>query len=190
MSGTTDIANTAYLALRLPAGTRVTYHGTQAALHGVWTVQPCACRRCAAATLLGQAARRYELYTVDGKPGPLVHVRHTSVTPVVGTAELGEAVCGALPTKYASAYLRKELRKAFPGVKFSVVTGRGKDRWTISVSWAGGPGRTQVGAIAAPLLAKFGPGDRRRPRHISVTVGGRVRTGMPRVSDVVLCRTN
>ncbi|MEW2434227.1 LPD29 domain-containing protein [Streptomyces caniferus] len=183
----TNAADVAYLALRLPAGTRVTYHGTDAAAHGEWTLQPCACHPCTAAALLGHPARRYELYTADGKPGPLVHVRHTSVTPVVGEAELNEAVC-AIPTKYAAAQLRKDLRRAFPGVKFTVRTGQGKDRQKISVGWTGGPGRTRVSAVAAPLLAQFGPGDRRNPRHISVTVAGRVHSGMPMVEAVTLDR--
>ncbi|MEU6331622.1 LPD29 domain-containing protein [Streptomyces sp. NPDC047049] len=181
----TNTADVAYLALRLPAGTRVTYHGTDATSHGEWTVQPCACRPCTAAALLGRPARRYELYTVDGKPGPLVHVRHTSVTPVPGEDELNEAIC-AIPTKYAAAYLRKELRRAFPDVKFFVRTGQGKHRQKISVSWTGGPGRTRVSAVAAPLLAQFGPGDRRNPRRISVTVAGRVYSGMPLVEAITL----
>ncbi|MFH0246413.1 LPD29 domain-containing protein [Streptomyces sp. HK10] len=182
---TAGIADAAYLALRLPPGTRVTYHGTDAASHGEWTVQPCACRLCTAATLLGRTARRYELYTLDGKPGPLVHVRHTSVTPVVGSAELNEAGIW-LPTKYAASHLRRELRRAFPGVKFSVRTGQRKHRHEITVSWSGGPGRTAVSAIAAPLLARYGNGDRRRPQWISITVGGRSYSGAPIVSAVHL----
>ncbi|MFJ8676841.1 LPD29 domain-containing protein [Streptomyces sp. NPDC093589] len=182
----TNAADVAYLALRLPAGTRVTYHGTDVVSHGEWTVQPCACRSCTAYTLSGRAAKRYELYTLDGKRGPLVHVRHTSVTPVVSTDEMGEALWATLPTKYAAAHLRKELRRIFPGVKFSVRTGQGKDRWQIFVGWTGGPSRTRVSAVAAPLLAQFGPGDRRRPRHISVTVAGRVHSGMPMVEAIKL----
>lgn len=185
----TNTADTAYLALRLPAGTRVTYHGTNAASHGTWTVQPCACRLCTAATLLGRPARRYELYSVDGKRrGPLVHVRHTSVTPTMGEDEMGEAVWAILPTKYAAAHLRRLLREAFPGVKFSVRTGQGRERWQISVSWTGGPGRTQVSAVAAPLRARFGPGGQRRARAIRVNVAGRPRSGVPLVEKICLHR--
>ncbi|MFD3422101.1 LPD29 domain-containing protein [Streptomyces decoyicus] len=183
----TNTAEVAYLALRLPVGTRVVYHGTDAASHGEWTVQPCACRRCAGAAWLGRPARRYELYTADGRPGPLVHVRHTSVTPVPGEEELNEANC-AIPTKYAAVHLRKELRRTFPSVKFTVRTGQGKHRQKISVSWTGGPGRTQVSAVVAPLLAQFGPGSRRKPRRISVTVAGRVHSGMPLVEAITLDR--
>ncbi|MDX3068317.1 MULTISPECIES: LPD29 domain-containing protein [Streptomyces] len=183
---TAQPADAAYLALRLPAGTRVTYHGTEAAYRGRWTVQPCACRLCAAATLFGRPARRYELYTLDGKPGPLVHVRHTSVTPIVGDAELNEATC-AIPAKYAAVHLRKELRRIFPGVKFSVRTGTGKHRGEITVTWTGGPRRTSVSAVAAPLLARFGPGDRRIAR-VDVTVGGRRYCGVPMVSAIKLNR--
>ncbi|MEV7891584.1 LPD29 domain-containing protein [Streptomyces sp. NPDC002817] len=186
-TATAQPADAAYLALRLPAGTPVTYHGTEADYRGHWTVQPCACSACLVATLLGRPARRYELYTLDGKPGPLVHVRHTSVTPVVGEAELGEAVIG-IPTKYAAVHLRRELRRVFPGVKFSVRTGTGKRCDEISVTWSGGPRRTSVSAVAAPLLAQFGPGDRRSPRHVCVTVGGRVYSGMPKVGAINLHR--
>ncbi|MGW1976722.1 LPD29 domain-containing protein [Streptomyces sp. NPDC001889] len=186
---TADIADAAYLALRLPTGTRVTYHGTDRASHGQWTVQPCACRRCTTAAYLGLPARRYELYTADGRPGPLVHVRHTSVTPVAGEAERSEAVC-TLPPKHAAAHLRGELRRAFPGVRFSVLTGRGKHWGTLSVTWSGGPGRTAVAAVAAPLLAQFGPGGRHLPRRISVSVAGRAHHGMPLISAVTLHRAH
>ncbi|MFJ1742439.1 LPD29 domain-containing protein [Streptomyces microflavus] len=183
----TYAADAAYLALRLPAGTQVTYHGTSAASHGIWTVQPCACRLCTAATLLGRPARRYELYTADGKRrGPLVHVRHTSVTPTMSEDEMGEAVWAILPTKYAAAHLRRVLHDAFPGVKFSVRTGRGRDCWRISVSWTGGPGRTQVSAVAAPLRARFGPGGQRRASAIRVNVAGRPRSGVPLIEEISL----
>ncbi|MFI0742437.1 LPD29 domain-containing protein [Streptomyces sp. NPDC021100] len=179
--------NAAYLALRLPAGTQVTYHGTLADAHGQWTVHPCSCRRCSWAVWRERPATRYELRAVDGSaPGP-VHVRHTSVTPVPSRAELNEAAKW-LSTKYVAVHLRKELRRAFPGVKFSVRTGQG-GRWSeITVRWSGGPNRTAVGAVVAPLRAHYGNDGRCRPRPITVTVGGRTASGAPMVSAIHLAR--
>ncbi|GAA3087511.1 hypothetical protein GCM10020000_87940 [Streptomyces olivoverticillatus] len=179
--------NAAYLALRLPAGTQVTYHGTLTDSHGQWTVQPCSCRRCTWAVWRERPATRYELRATDGSAARLTHVRHTSVTPVPSQTEINEAGKW-LVAKYAAVHLRKELRRAFPGVTFSVRTGQGKHRWEITVSWSGGPGRTAVSAVTAPLRAHYGSDGRCRPRAIAVTVGGRTLVGAPMVSAIHLNR--
>ncbi|MFD7556471.1 LPD29 domain-containing protein [Streptomyces sp. NPDC059835] len=183
----TDIADAAYLALRLPAGTKVTYKGTIGEGHGQWLVSPCNCRYCAASAVLGRPARRYELLTLDGKPSEYVHVRYTSVLPVVGLEEL-EYAAEVLAPKTVAAYLRIQLRRAFPGVTFSVRTGRGKKARELSVTWTGGPRRTAVSAVSAPLLATYGRSEERSPARIAVTVAGRVHCGMPAVAAVTLNR--
>ncbi|MFF6829937.1 MULTISPECIES: LPD29 domain-containing protein [Streptomyces] len=178
----------AYLALRLPAGTEVTYHGTATEDHGRWTVRPCSCGRCVLAVLRGLPATRYELWAQGAQRPGVTHVRHTSVRPVVSEDELNETVWATLPTKYVSAHLRTVLRRTFPGVKFSVRTGQGKHAHEITVSWSGGPGRTAVSTVTAPLLATYGAGQRRRPRAVTVTVGGRTRSGMPVAAAIHLNR--
>ncbi|MEV6425990.1 LPD29 domain-containing protein [Streptomyces sp. NPDC051662] len=180
-------ASAAYLALRLPAGTKVTYQGTLEEGHGQWLVSPCNCRHCTASAFFGRPARRYELLTLDGRPSPYIHVRHTSVTPVVSERER-EYATGTLLPKVAAVHLRKQLRRAFPGVKFSVRTGRGKAMWELSVSWTGGPGRTAVSAVTAPLLATYGPSEERRPARISVTYAGREYHGTPLLAAIALNR--
>lgn len=80
------------------------------------------------------------------------------------------------------------LRQTFPGVKFSVRTGQGKNAHEISVRWSGGPGRTAVSTVTAPLVATYGTGQRRRPQSLTVTVGGRVSSGIPMVAAIRLNR--
>jgi hypothetical protein len=176
-----------YLALRLPAGTKVTYTGTLQEAHGTWLVSPCNCRLCATETLFGRPARRYELLALDGTPSHYVHVRHTSVVPVVGEKERGYALIG-VPPKVVAAHLRRQLRRAFPGVKFSVRTGRGRQAWTLSVTWTGGPTRTAVSTVTAPLLANYGRSEERYPARITVTTAGRTHHGTPRVAAITLNR--
>ncbi|TLQ39179.1 LPD29 domain-containing protein [Streptomyces marianii] len=183
----TDTVDASYLALRLPAGTEVTYQGTIAEAHGRWLVSPCNCRHCTASAFLGRPARRYELLTLDGKPSPYLHIRYTSVTPVVSDSERNYAACYLTP-KIVAVHLRKQLRRAFPGVKFSVRTGRGKKMWELSVTWTGGPGRTAVSAVTAPLLATYGRSEERRPARISVTHAGRDYHGIPSVAAITLNR--
>ncbi|MFE1190214.1 LPD29 domain-containing protein [[Kitasatospora] papulosa] len=189
MHTTTPDATPSYLALRLPAGTKVTYRGTLDEAHGQWLVSPCNCRHCAASTFSGRPARRYELLTLDGKPSPYIHVRHTSVTPAVGSEEAQYAVMSSLQPTIVAVHLRKQLRRAFPGVKFSVRTGRGKKMRELSVSWTGGPGRTAVSAVTAPLLATYGPSEERRPAPVSVTYAGREYHGMPLIAAIALDRS-
>ncbi|MEU5900434.1 LPD29 domain-containing protein [Streptomyces venezuelae] len=174
-----------YLALRLPAGTKVTYTGTLKEAHGQWLVSPCNCRRCTTATLFGSPARRYELLALDGTPSHYVHVRHTSVIPVVGDKERDYALIG-VPPKAVAVHLRKQLRRAFPGVTFSVRTGRGKQAGELSVTWSGGPGRTAVGTVTAPLLANYGRSDERYPARIHITTAGRTYSGTPRINAITL----
>ncbi|WP_372412541.1 LPD29 domain-containing protein [Streptomyces luteireticuli] len=178
--------NKAYRDLRLSPGARVRYHGTVRELHGQWTVHPCNCHECTYKTLLGLRATRYALRTADGQPG-LIHVRHTSVTPVPTPEELGQAGIW-LVTKYVAAHLRKQLRETFPGAAFSVRCGRGKKSWEIDVSWTGGPSEHDVRVVTAPLLAGYGTPDQCRPRPVTVTVAGRVRHGIPRCSAINLVR--
>ncbi|WP_217226072.1 LPD29 domain-containing protein [Streptomyces anulatus] len=187
-----DITNPAYRALRLPPGTIVDYRGSITTAHGTWTVRPCACNGCLAGVLVGRPATRYQLVDADGRtPGPR-HVRHTSVVPVVSDEErnyAGEFV----PTRVTAVHLRRSLRAAFPGVKFSVRCGRrdAKDLtpFEITVSWTGGPTRTAVATVTAPLLATFGTAEERRARRISVTTGGRTHSGTPNVAAIHLRRS-
>ncbi|MFF9436331.1 LPD29 domain-containing protein [Streptomyces sp. NPDC014735] len=187
MNTITPATDASYLALRLPAGTRVTYRGTLEEAHGEWLVSPCNCRHCAASTFFGRPARRYELLTPDGRPSPYAHVRHTSVTPVVSDREFQYATCRLAP-KIVAVHLRKQLRRAFPDVKFSVRTGRGKEMPELSVTWTGGPGRTAVSTVTAPLLHTYGRSEERRPARISVTHAGRDYHGTPSVAAITLNR--
>lgn len=183
-----DLNNPSYLELRLPPGTVVKYCGSLADEYDtLWTVQPCACRRCMRAVFDGRPATRYKLFSLNGEPLGPRHVRHTSVIPVLSDEENQHAGC-FLATKFVSAYLRQELRRAFPGVKFSVRTGQGAKMWRISVRWADGPTETAVATVAAPLLATYGSSESRRPRDISVTVANVHRWGIPQVSAVDLDR--
>ncbi|MEU0374944.1 LPD29 domain-containing protein [Streptomyces sp. NPDC006283] len=90
--------------------------------------------------------------------------------------------------KIVAVHLRKQLRKAFPGVKFSVRTGRDKRLGELSVTWNGGPRRTAVSAVTAPLLATYGASEERRPARISVTCAGRDYHGIPSVAAITLNR--
>ncbi|MEO3978952.1 LPD29 domain-containing protein [Streptomyces sp. CAU 1734] len=184
---TAATASASYLALRLPAGTEVTYRGTLEEAHGRWLVSPCNCRHCTASALLGRPARRYELLALDGTPSPYLHVRHTSVVPVVSDEERAYAT-SYLPHKFAAVHLRAQLRRAFPGVKFSVTTGRGTKDGELSVTWTGGPGRTAVSAVTAPLLGTYGRSGNRRAAPIAVTVAGQDRWGTPMLAAITLNR--
>jgi hypothetical protein len=50
--------------------------------------------------------------------------------------------------------LRKQLRAAFPGVKFSLRMSRGTAWGSYSLSWTGGPSVAEVDAIALPFEGK------------------------------------
>lgn len=186
-----DITDPAYRALRLPPGTVVDYRGSVASAHGTWTVQPCACNGCLAGVLLGRPATRYQLLDADRRtPGP-GHVRHTSVVPVLSEEERNHAGC-SVSTRVTAIHLRRILRAAFPGVKFSVRCGRrdakGLTPFLITVTWAGGPTRTAVATVTAPLLATYGTAEERRARRISVTTDGRTHNGTPSVYAIHLRR--
>jgi hypothetical protein len=180
----------AYLALRLAPGATVRYIGTATRVHGLATVQPCSCGICAADVLLGIPATRYELRTTDGRPTGVSHVRHTSVIPVPTEDERMHAAMG-LTTKATAVYLRQLLRRSFPGVKFSVRCGRGRgmERYEITVTWSGGPNRTAVATVTAPLLAHYGDVERCRPAWVSVTVDGRRHYGEPGAHAIHLNHT-
>ena len=188
-----DITSAAYLALRLAPGTLVDYRGTQATEHGTYTVQPCSCPHCTLRVLTGRPANRYELNTPDGKPAGPIHVRHTSVVPLAGDDELMEAAQW-VPTTKAALHLRRMLRRAFPGQTFSVRTGRRSTKGNslshaeITVTWTGGPTRTAVATVTAPLLATYGTRERCRPAWITVPSQGRVYRGLPNVHAVHLDR--
>ncbi|MGW1290906.1 LPD29 domain-containing protein [Streptomyces sp. NPDC002586] len=174
-----------YLALRLAPGTLVRYTGTVTKAHAEGTVHPCSCTRCFIGALLGEPATRYEVRTAGHT---ITHVRHTSVTPLVGEEERNYgSIC--LSTKATAAALRQRLRAAFPGVKFSVRCGRDKTRTEITVSWTGGPRGTAVATVTAPFLARYGNSKERRPARISVTLGGRVHSGEPYASAIHLNHT-
>lgn len=186
-----DITAPAYRALRLPPGTVVDYRGSVTGAHGTWTVQPCACKRCLAGVLLGYPATRYQLIGPDGRtPGPR-HVRHTSVVPVLSEEERNYAGVH-VSTRVTAVHLRRMLRAAFPGVKFSVRCGRrdakGLAPFEITVTWTDGPTRTAVATVTAPLLATYGTAEERRARRISVTTGGRTHHGEPTVYAIHLRR--
>ncbi|MFI1312907.1 LPD29 domain-containing protein [Streptomyces albidoflavus] len=185
---------TAYLALRLTPGAQVRYVGTATRLHGPATVQPCSCGRCASDILLGIPAARYELRTTDGQPTGVSHVRHTSVIPEPTEEERGYAAI-RLSTKATAVYLRQLLRRTFPGVKFSVRCGpkrakeRYLERYEITVTWSGGPTRTAVATVTAPLLARYGSPEECRPAWVSVTVDGHRHYGEPGALAIHLNRT-
>ena len=186
-----DMTDPAYRALRLAPGTAVEYRGSLADSHGFWIVQPCACKHCAAGVVMGRAATRYELVTLDGQPTGPQHVRHTSVVPRMTEEERGHAGC-YVSTRVTAVHLRRLLRSAFPGQKFSVRCGRrdakGLAPYEITVSWSGGPTRTAVATVTAPLLASYGNSAGRRARRISVSVGGRTHNGTPHVYAIHLNR--
>ncbi|MBQ0889999.1 hypothetical protein KBZ94_34605 [Streptomyces sp. RM72] len=185
---------TAYLALRLTPGAKVRYVGTATRAHGPATVQPCACGICAADVLLGIPATRYELRTTEGLPTGVSHVRHTSVIPEPTEEERNYAAM-RLSTKATAVYLRQLLRRTFPGVKFSVRCGpkrakeRYLERYEITVTWSGGPNRTAVATVTAPLLASYGSPEECRPAWVSVTVEGRRHYGEPSALAIHLNRT-
>ncbi|MER0477118.1 LPD29 domain-containing protein [Streptomyces sp. Edi2] len=193
-SATARRLSAAYLALRLTPGAAVRYIGTATRLHGRATVQPCSCRVCAADVVRGIPATRYELRTTDGKPTGVSHVRHTSVVPEPTEDERMNAAMH-LSTKATAVYLRQLLRAAFPGVKFSVRCGpkRAKERYLerfeITVTWSGGPSRTAVATVAAPLLAQYGNPEECRPAWVSVTVDGRRHYGEPSALAIHLNHT-
>jgi hypothetical protein len=180
----------AYLALRLTPGATVRYVGTATRVHGLATVQPCSCRICADDVLRGVPATRYELRTTDGRSTGVSHVRHTSVIPEPTEDERMHATIG-LSTKATAVYLRQLLRRTFPGVKFSVRCGRGRglQRYEITVTWSGGPNRTAVATVTAPLLARYGNPEECRPAWVSVTVDGRRHHGEPGALAIHLNRT-
>ncbi|GGU38882.1 LPD29 domain-containing protein [Streptomyces violascens] len=188
-SATARRLSAAYLALRLTPGAAVRYVGTATRLHGPATVQPCSCGMCAADVLRGLPATRYELRTADGRPTGVTHVRHTSVIPEPSEDELMNAVLG-LTMRATAEYLRRLLRRTFPGVKFSVRRGRGHgmQRYEITVGWSGGPSRTAVATVTAPLLAQYGNPEQCRPAWIAVTVDGRRHFGEPSASAIHLNR--
>ncbi|MET9779325.1 LPD29 domain-containing protein [Streptomyces sp. NPDC006367] len=177
----------AYLALRLTPGAKVRYIGTASHAHGPATVQPCSCAICTADVLLGRPATRYELRTVAGLPTGVTHVRHTSVVPEPTEDERMHAAM-YLTTKATAVYLRQLLRRTFPGVKFSVRCGRGRRRYEITVAWSGGPSRTAVATVTAPLLAHYGDPERCRPAWVSVTVDGHRHHGEPHAFAIHLNR--
>ncbi|MFE1190191.1 LPD29 domain-containing protein [[Kitasatospora] papulosa] len=187
-----DITAPAYRALRLPPGTVVDYRGSVTTAHGTWTVQPCACNGCLAGVLLERPATRYQLHSADGDARGPRHVRHTSVVPVMSDEERDYAG-GSVSTRVTAIHLRRVLRAAFPGVKFSVRCGRrdakGMTPHEITVTWTGGPTRTAVATVTAPLLATFGTAEERRARPISVTTGSRTHNGTPSVYAIHLRRS-
>ncbi|MCX4826653.1 hypothetical protein OG883_44235 [Streptomyces sp. NBC_01142] len=172
-----------YLALRLPAGTWVRHEDDKA--RRIWIAQPCACAICVSATLLGAPATHYELRTSDGYEATLVHVRHTSVVPHLHPDELFQVYASPLTRPQTATHLRKTLRQAFPGVRFSVRRGRG---WTFSVRWSGGPSDVEVASVTAPLLADYATPGRRRARPVTVTRFGRATYGTPLVDAITLNR--
>ncbi|WP_432139945.1 LPD29 domain-containing protein [Streptomyces sp. bgisy154] len=176
----------AYMALRLPSGTQVRRAG-EAVSRGLWTVQDCTCPACMQATMLGAPASHYELHALGRTVVPLMHVSHTAVVPVLEVDEIFEH-CTAITMPLTATHLRRLLRHAFPGVRFSVRQGKGPDRFRLSVHWAGGPAREAVAAVAAPLLADYATPGRRRPRPISVRRFGRTHTGTPMVDEIRLNR--
>ncbi|MFJ4700490.1 LPD29 domain-containing protein [Streptomyces sp. NPDC088768] len=96
-----------------------------------------------------------------------------------------------LSTKATAVYLRQSLRRTFPGIKFSVRCGpvRAKERYEITVTWSGGPTRTAVATVTAPLLARYGSPEECRPAWASVTLDGRRHYGQPGALAIHLNRT-
>ncbi|MCX4784135.1 MULTISPECIES: LPD29 domain-containing protein [unclassified Streptomyces] len=175
-----------YLALRLPAGTWVRYTG-DAASRRLWRVQPCTCLACMSATMHGAPASHYELHALDGGALPLVHIEYTAVIPMPVPNEIYDRHTW-LPPKVTATHLRRELRRAFPGVRFSVRRGRGVKSHDLTVRWSGGPGKAEVGVIVAPLLADYTNPTRRRARPVTVTRFGFTEQGTPVVDAIHLNR--
>ncbi|MEV6680690.1 LPD29 domain-containing protein [Streptomyces erythrochromogenes] len=185
-----DVNNNAYLDLRLTPGTTVTYHGSKTEAHGTYTVQPCACRHCAARVAVGRLSNRYALHSPTTNKRVLVHVRHTSVTPLPTEDELQEAGI-FLPTKLVAVHLRRILREAFPATTFSVRIGnqRTDARYDITVRWSGGPSRTAVATATAHLKASYSTPGRYTARPVTVTTSGRHRSGRPVLNNLHLHHT-
>ncbi|TLQ39200.1 LPD29 domain-containing protein [Streptomyces marianii] len=174
-----------YLALRLPDGSWVRHEDDES--RRVWIAHSCACTLCMSATLLGAPASHYELRTPDGASASLTHVRYTSVIPHLHPDELLQPYTPPLTHSQTAAHLRKMLRHAFPGIRFSV---RRRSGWKLSVSWSGGPSATEVATVAAPLLADYTTPGRRRARPITVkTWFGRPFHGTPVVDAITLKRS-
>ncbi|MET9779202.1 LPD29 domain-containing protein [Streptomyces sp. NPDC006367] len=172
-----------YLALRLPSGTWTRHVDDET--WRIWITLPCACPLCMSATLLGAPASHYELRTSDGTEAPLVHVRYTSVVPVLRPDELFQTYAPALTLPQTATHLRRMLRRSFPGVRFSV---RRKHGRMLTVSWSGDPSEVEVATVAAPLLADYTAPERRRARPVTVTRFGRTTHGTPLVDAIALRR--
>jgi len=66
---------------------------------------------------------------------------------------------------------------------------KGLAPYEITVTWTGGPTRTAVATVTAPLLATYGDSEYRRARPVSVTSGGRTHNGTPSVFAIHLRRS-
>ncbi|MGW6416308.1 LPD29 domain-containing protein [Streptomyces sp. NPDC055055] len=93
-------------------------------------------------------------------------------------------------TKHVAAELKRQLNAAFPGVKFSVRTGKGTGSAGIDVSWTDGPTDGDVAAIARPMQGSTWNGYDERYENtgneVTVTVGGERVTGKPLVNHIGL----
>ncbi|MFB8402170.1 LPD29 domain-containing protein [Streptomyces sp. NPDC055912] len=93
-------------------------------------------------------------------------------------------------TKHVAAELKRRLNAAFPGVKFSVRTGKGTGSAGIDVSWTDGPTDGDVAAIARPMQGSTWNGYDERYENtgneVTVTVGGGYVTGKPLVNHIGL----
>ncbi|MFJ8313998.1 MULTISPECIES: LPD29 domain-containing protein [unclassified Streptomyces] len=93
-----------------------------------------------------------------------------------------------IDTKHVAAELRNRLKKAFPGVKFSVRKGTGTASAWISVHWTDGPDTAEVDEVTRPMQgAQFnGQEDRYETtgNTVTVTADGRKITGTPLVDGI------
>ncbi|MFM9452459.1 LPD29 domain-containing protein [Streptomyces europaeiscabiei] len=170
----------AYAELRLPDGTSVERLADEPQGAVRWTVHPCACTVCLAATWAGEPPSRYELRAIgeDGASKTMAHVQYAAVVPLPHCDEILETRPVLATATDTAAHLRRQLRQAFPGVRFRVRRGKGSQRARFTVRWTGGPSRTEVSVVTAPLLADYTEG-RRRPAPITVSRFGTTRHGVP-----------
>ncbi|MFI8515294.1 DUF3560 domain-containing protein [Streptomyces sp. NPDC085460] len=97
-----------------------------------------------------------------------------------------------IDTKHVSAELRRRLKAAFPGAKFSVLTGTGTGSAWISVHWTDGPDIKAVDQVANPLHGAHWDGYSETYVHtdneLTVTVKGEQITGKPLVDGITTHR--
>ncbi|MCY0957706.1 LPD29 domain-containing protein [Streptomyces sp. H27-H5] len=95
-----------------------------------------------------------------------------------------------IDAKHVAAELKRRLKTAFPGVKFSVVRGRGTGSTGIDVTWTDGPTDGDVAEISNPMQGSRWNGYDERyedlDNTVTVTIDGKRVTGRPVVDSIHL----